>query len=294
VTNLGPWAVRAVWFVLPLAAGPAIADALDGASSPVQLAAAVLLWAGWTATLVATLVPRATSLTAVRLAAPAGAVAVVAAAIHGPAGVDDAVALAAGVLVLAAAWSGITTDAFVDGSSYGDERRFALRSPVALLVGAAPVAWALAVAAPATGVLLLAAEAWVPGAALLAVGLPGIAVGVPAIHRLSRRWLVLVPAGLVVHDHVALPDPVLLRRATLRSIGAAPAEAEGDPDTLDLTLGASGLVLALVLVEATELPVAEGRGRRRTVATLEARAVLVAPARPGAFLAAAKGRLPVV
>lgn len=293
MTNVGPWAIRVTWFVLALAAGPALADALDGASTPVQLAAAALLWGGWTATLVATLVPRASSLTGVRLAAPGAAVAVVAAAVHGPTGGDDAAALAAVVLVLAAAWSGITTDAFVDGSSYGDERRFALRSPVSLLVGAAPVAWLLAVGAPALGVLLLAARAWVPGALLVAIAVPGIRLGVPALHRLSRRWLVLVPAGLVVHDHVALPDPVLLRRSTLRSVGAAPAAAEGDPDTLDLTLGAPGLVVALVLAGPTELPVAEGRGRQRTVTTRDASAVLVSPARPGAFLAAAEGRLPV-
>lgn len=293
MTNVGPWAVRVAWFALPVLAGPALADALDGASSAVQRTAAVLLWGGWTATLVATLVPRATSLTAIRMAAPAAAVAVVAAAVHGPTGGDDALALAAGVLVLATAWAAITTDAFVDGSSYGDERRFALRSPVALLIGAAPVAWLLAVAAPAVGILLLAAEAWLPGAALVAAGVPGARLGVPALHRLSRRWLVLVPAGLVLHDHVALPDPVLLRRAILRAVGPAPVEAVEDGSTLDATLGAPGLVLALELVEPTELPVAVGAGRRRTVATRTATRVLVAPARPGAFLAAARARLPV-
>lgn len=293
MTEVGPWAVRVVWFVLPLLAGPALADALDGASSPVQRTAGALLWAGWTATLAAALVPRASSLTALRLAGPAAAAAVVAAAVHGPTGGDDAVALAAAVLVLAAVWSGTTADAFVDGSSYGDERRFALRSPPSLLVGAAPAAWLLAVAAPAVGALLLAARAWVPGGLLLLLGAGGVRLGVPAIHKLARRWLVLVPAGLVVHDHVALPDPILLRRATLRAVRpAVPADA-GDPGTLDATLGAPGLVLALELVEPTELPVAEGAGPRRTVATRTAERVLVVPARPGAFLRAAAARLPV-
>lgn len=292
MTKVGPWLVRGAWFVLPLLAGPALADALDDASSPVQLAAAALLWGGWTAGMVATLVPRAASLTAIRLAAPAAAVASAAAAVHGPTGGDDAVALAAAVLVLGAAWSGVTTDAFVDGSSYGDERRFALRSPLTLLAAAA-VAWVLAVAAPSAGILLLAAKAWLPGALLLAVGAVGVGLGVPAMHRLSRRWLVLVPAGLVVHDHVALPDPVLLRRSTLRSIRPAVADAAGDPAMLDASLGAPGLVLALELVEPTELPTAEGAGRHRRVATVVAERVLVTPVRPGAFLAAARGRLPV-
>jgi hypothetical protein len=292
VTKVGPWLVRGAWFVLPLLAGPALADALDGASSPVQLTAAVLLWGGWTAGMVATLVPRAVSLTAIRLAAPAAAVAITAAAVHGPAGGDDAVALAAAVVVLAAAWSGVTTDAFVDGSSYGDERRFALRSPLTLLAAAA-VAWVLAVAAPGVGLLLLAAKAWLPGALLLAVGAVGVGLGVPALHRLSRRWLVLVPAGLVVHDHVALPDPVLLRRATLRAIRPAAETDADDPATLDASLGAPGLVLTLELVEPTDLPVAEGTGRHRRVATVVAERMLVTLVRPGAFLAAAAPRLPV-
>jgi hypothetical protein len=293
VTEVGPWAVRVVWLVLPPLAGPALGDALDDVSAPVQLTAAVLLWGGWTATLVATLVPRASSLTALRIAVPAAAAAVVVAAVHGPRGGDDAVALAAAVLALAAGWAGVTADAFVDGSSYGDERRFVLRAPVSLLVGAAPVAWLLAVLAPVVGALLLAARAWVPGALLLLVGAAGVRLGVPAIHTLSRRWLVLVPAGLVVHDHVALPDPILLRRATLATVRpAAPADAE-HPGTLDASLGAPGLVLAIELAGPTELPVAEGSGRTRTVATRTADRVLVVPARPGAFLRAAAGRLPV-
>lgn len=290
VGEVGPWAVRVTWFAVPLLAAPALGGALADASTPVQLVAALLLWGGWTAGLVATLVPRASSLTVLRAVAPAAVVATVAAAVHGPAGVDDAVAITGAVLALAAATAAVTTDAFVDGSSYGDERRFGLRTPLAVLVGPAAIAWLLAVATPAVGLLLLASRAWVPGIVLAVVGAAGVRLGVPALHRLSRRWLVLVPAGLVVHDHVALPDPVLLRRQTLLGAGPAEVGAIDDPDALDVTLGAPGLVLALSLVEPTELPIAVGVGRRRTVATRIATRVLVAPARPGAFLRAAGER----
>jgi hypothetical protein len=293
MASTGVWAVRATWIAVALGAAPALGDALHGASRPVQLTASIGLWAGWLAVLVAALVPRASSLTAVRVGAPSALAAVVAAAVHGPSGTDDAVALGVAAAAVAAAWWAATADAFVDGSSYGDERRFALRSPPALLLGAVPIAWALAVAAPAVAALLLAARSWVLGGLLAALGAAGIRLGAPALHRLSRRWLVLVPAGLVVHDHLALPDPVLLRRGTLRGVAPVPATTAAALDDLDLRLGAGGLPLGIELVAPTELPVATGRGRNRAVETVVARRVVVAPGRPGAFLAAAAARLPV-
>jgi hypothetical protein len=288
VAATGPWAIRISWLLLPLLAGPALADALDVSSGAVQAVAAIGLWLAWTAVLVATLVPRAASLTVVRAGAPGALAAAVAAAIHGPAGVDDALALGAGVAVVAAAWWSVTADAFVDGSSYGDERRFALRTPPAVLLGPAPVAWLLAVLAPAAAALLLAAEQWAVGVLVALVAVAGVVLGWPALHRLSRRWLVLVPAGLVVHDHLVLADPILLRRATLAGVGPAPAVL--DEGALDLTSGAGGLVVALELRRATELPLAEGGGSRRRVVPRTATSVLVAPVRPGAFLTAARAR----
>jgi hypothetical protein len=275
------------WALVAVLAGPAYADALDGASRPVQVVASATLWLGWTAVLIATLVPRASSLTAVRVGAPAPLAAAVVAAVHGPFGADDAVALTAGVVVAAAAVWPAAVDAFVDGSSYGSERRFALRTPPALLLAGAPAAWVLGVVVPATGLLLLAARAWVAGAVVLAVGVAGARLGVPALHRLSRRWLVFVPAGLVVHDHLALADPVLLRRPTFRALGPAPAGTTAH----DLTLGAGGLPLELALGGEVDVPVARPlrRGRREAV-LVRAGAFLVAPLRPGAVLAEARER----
>lgn len=283
----GEWPFRVAWATLAVTAGPALGDTLADASRPVQVVASAGLWLGWAAVLAVSLVPRASSLTVLRLAAPAPLAGAVAAAVHGPAGVDDAVALAAGVAVAAAAVWPATADAFVDGSSYGAERRFALRTPPSLLVAAAPLAWALAVAAPAAGALLLAAGAWPAGAAVAVVGVAGVRLGVPALHRLSRRWLVFVPAGLVLHDHLALADPVLLRRPTFSSVGPARVGTNAH----DLTLGAGGLVLELALGGEVEVPVARPlpRGRREAVLARADR-FLVAPVRPGAVLAEARER----
>ena len=290
LTEPGPWPLRVSWVLVALLAGPALADSLDRTSAAVRDTATVGLWAGWMAVLVASLVPRASTLTVVRMGVPAALAATVGAAIHGPAGADDAVAIAASVAAVAAAWWAVTADVFVDGSSYGDERRFALRSPPSLLVVAAPLAWVLAVVVPAVAVLALAVGAWALGLVAALVGIVGVRLGVPAIHRLSRRWLVLVPAGLVVHDHLALADPVLLRRTAVRGLGPAPAGPPAD-GVVDLTLGAGGLVVQVALAQELDLPVAVGQGRKRTVEARPAAGLLVAPGRPGAFLRVSGPRL---
>ena len=120
---------RALWVVLPLVAGPALAGALDGRSGALGLVGAVLAWGAWTGVLVAALVPSTVSLTVCRVLAPGAAattVWAVAASSGGDVGevraVDGlglVVATAAAVVVMAPRLG----DAFVDGSSYGPERR---------------------------------------------------------------------------------------------------------------------------------------------------------------------------
>jgi hypothetical protein len=273
----GPWAFRVIWATLAVGAGPALAESLSTASRPVQVVASLGLWAGWAGVLLASLVPRASSLTVLRLGAPAPLVATAAAALHDASDRvgDDAVALGLAAAVAGIALLPTIADAFVDGSSYGAERRFALRTPPSVLLGPAPMAWLLAVGAPATAALLLAAESWIAGGVLGVAGAAGIRLGVPALHRLSRRWLVFVPAGVVVHDRSALPEPVLLPRRTIARLGPALAGS----DAHDLTLGATGLALELAFTTPVEL-----------AAGVTAERALVAPLRPGAVVAEARDR----
>jgi hypothetical protein len=286
VDRLGTWPARVTWLALPLLIGTALADALADASTPVQWLAAVGLWGGWAVVLVATLVPRALSLTVLRVAVPAAALAaVVAVAVGDSAGVWRVAALVGAILAGVAAFLPSTGQAFVDGESYGDEQRFPLRVPGPVLAGPLLVAWAGAVAGVAAGPLLLACRLWVPGALALAVGLPVAWRCARSLHLLATRWVVLVPAGFVLHDPMVLTDPVLFRRASVRSLG--PAEA--GTDALDLTCGALGLALEARLVEETPLPrMPQRRGDPST--TVDAKAVLFTPSRPGALLTAARGR----
>lgn len=283
--SLGAWPARVTWFVVPVLLGPAVGGALDSASRPVQLVVSIGLWAGWAVVLVATLVPSTVSLTALRVAAPAAVVAAVAAIVaDGPSTATVMGLVGALVAALAAFWPG-TGEAFVAGSSYGDERRMPLRVPGPLLAGPLVLVWAVAAAGVAAGPLLLAARQWLVGALALAIGLPAAAVAVRSLHTLARRWLVFVPSGVVVHDPLALAEPVLLRRADVRSFGPAPA----DTTALDLTRGALGLALEVTVAPPVSLVLAAGGGGGVSEATTAA-ALLVSPTRPGAALVEARRR----
>ncbi len=280
------WAFRLAWLSLPFLAGPALGAALDDASTPVRTLAATGLWVGWAVVLGASLVTSTVSLTVLRIGAPAAVAAAVAAALAGhvsPGGL--AVTTASAAVALAAPLGA----AFVQGSAYGDETRLPLRPPGLLLLGPIELAWAGAVAGVIAGPLLLAARQWVAGAAALLVGLPVAAVCGRALHQLARRWLVFVPAGLVVHDPVGLVDSVLVRRADLASVGPAPAGTQA----LDLTQRALGLALEVRLRPGTTVAVLQRSGRDQAPATPAA--LLVGPTRPGEAVAEARRRrLPVV
>jgi hypothetical protein len=273
------WALRAGWLAMPLTVGPAIADGLESASTPVQVVAAAMAWTAWGAVLVALLVPRTVGLTAVRIGAPAALAAAI--WVSARAGVDVAEvvaltwtsAIAAAVLFVPA-----IADAFVDGSSYGPERRMTLRVPGSLLLGPIELTWALTVAALVAGPLLLAAKAWVAGVIALALGAVAARFGIQALHRLSRRWLVFVPAGIVLHDPVVLGEALLFPKRMVRSLGPA---ARGSTAT-DVTGRALGLVLEVQLTETSK------------VRSVDTDRLLFSPARPGALLREARKRgLPV-
>jgi hypothetical protein len=280
-------AVRIAWFALPLTAGPALADALSDASTPVQAVASILAWAAWGGIAVAVLVPRTVSLTALRIGAPAAlAVAVVATVRAGDIGPAEVVAIAWTALLAALVlFVPVVTDAFVDGSSYGPEQRMALRTPAPLFLGPVELAWLVVVAGIAAGPLLLAAKAWVLGAIAIAVAAVAVRPAARSLHQLSRRWLVFVRNGFVLHDPLTLADPVLFPKQEVRSLGPAPADAESD--ATDLTGRALGLVLEIRLADAIKIGVIEGRGRSANVDTDR---LLFTPARPGALLSEARER----
>jgi hypothetical protein len=282
--TLGLWPLRAIWILIPFTTGVLIDAALDGRLTSFRIGTRAIFWTLWGLVLVAMLVPRVATLTFVRVVVAAGP----GAALWATAATEvDARALTGLVVALVAALAVLLApvgEAFVDGSSYGDERRMPLRPPVAVLAGPVPFAWAVAVAGSLAGPMLLLAQRWIVGLAVTVVGVPLAAAAVRALHQLSRRWVVFVPAGFVLHDHLALREPVLFGRNDVVGLGPAPAGTGAH----DLTAGAAGLALQVDFALPVEVaPSSPGDEVTELVGITQ---FLFMPTRPGHVLLEAERR----
>jgi hypothetical protein len=248
------------WASQVILAGPAAADALGTWSSPGRLLASVLLWAVWGAVLIATLVPRPGGLTALRVAAALGVVLALA-AVPSTSPVAALAAVAGTAAVAAAALTPSVGFHFVNGAAYGDERRFPLRVPTALLLGPLPLAVVVVGLGLVTGPLLLADGRYVAGALALLAGLPAAWAAGRSLYALSQRWAVLVPAGLVVKDPLTMVDPVLFPRERIASLRPLPFPTAPADDIVDLRLGTVKGSLVLELTDEAVLYRTQGRRR---------------------------------
>lgn len=283
-----PWALRACWVATGAVGASAIANAVDDRSAAVESMATWGAATGWVIGVAAMAIPATISLTATRVVVPLAVPVAVAALGAGATAATGAAFIAVAMVGVVIAGSGELGHVFVQASAYGDEERFPLRPPFGYLV-IASVAWCAWAAALLTGPLLLAARSWPAGVVLSAVAIAGTVLLARRWHQLSRRWLVLVPAGVVLHDPVVLGETLMLRRSQVAGLRLAPAGTEA----LDLTGPTTGhaievTVTAPVTALFTPTPtVPQGRAVHLT-------ALLAAPSRPGLVLAAARRRrLPV-
>jgi hypothetical protein len=283
------WALRLAWVTLPVTAGAAVSAAIDDWSSAPRVVAEVMLWGAWAVGLLAVLAPRPLGLTALRVVAPAFVLVAVLAAIDGSASAPAAIgALVATVVSLALASGHDIARAAAAAGAYGDEQRFLLRTPPALFLAPLPVARLTLAAAVAVPPLLLADEQWVLGLVLLVLAVPVVLVLTRALHGLSRRWAVLVPAGFVLVDPLTLSDPVLFLREHVAALQAEPAGAAPD-GVLDLRLGAAAGSVSARFDEPAELQ-RRTPGRRGAAVTVRAAVLWFAVAQRTEFLAHAQAR----
>jgi hypothetical protein len=277
------WLLRAIWITLPLSAGGAAADAISTWNTAPRVVAALLLWLAWGAGTLALLAPHPVGLTGERVIAPSFAVvAVVAAWSSNVAALDAAIAIVATLAAAALVAGPDFALAAANAVAYGDERRYPLRTPPALFFGPIPLARTVVAAGIAAGPLLIADDHIVVGVLALAVGAPAVVFGSRSLHSLSRRWIVLVPAGVVMIDPLTLPDPVLFVRSQVRALRAAKADAPVPDEGVDLRLGATMGTVAMALSERTDL--VKAAPARRTSATISTSCLLVAVVRRRQFL----------
>ncbi len=282
------WAARLGWLVVAIVGGTAIGEALSDHGRPVQVLGTAAAWTGWACGAIALAIPSVVTLTIVRAVVPASLVVAAVAIIDRRDPTTGiallAPALATSALVATAEFGRV----FIQASAYGAESRFGLRPPIGYLIASIgtwlPTVVALVLAVPA-----LAGQAWILGTVCLVVAALGLALLPRRWHQLSRRWLVLVPAGIVVHDPVVLTDTLMLARRTIAAIalddlGAATRTAA------DLTGPTPGPAVEIRLGAAATAAVApthaHSDGR-----TIRLAALVVSPTRPGAFVreAAAAG-----
>lgn len=283
-----PWVLRIVWIGVLVAGGAAIDEATAGTTDSFADAVRSISLAGWFAGVCAMAVPAVVSLTAVRLVVPMAVPVAFLALVSGADVGSGAAFLVLAVLATVVAGSALLGRVFVQASAYGEEDRHLLRPPAAYLL-AAGVSWAVGAALTIAAAVLLADGRWVTGAltALAAVGV-GV-LGWPRWHRLSRRWFVIVPIGIVIHDQLVLAETVMLRRQEIAGMRLAPA----DTDAADLTGPAAGHAIEVATHESTTVIFAATPRKPRGTA-IHLRSCLVAPSRPGeALRAAARRRLPV-
>lgn len=283
------WLLRALWFVLPVTAGAAISDALANEPDGTRLAITIGAWVLWAVGLACTAILLPLTLTGIRMLAPAAAVATLW-AVTDESGALGLVGLAISCGAALVAFSSLVGDRMVDGASYGDERRMLLRPPTRLALSAVPFAWAIAVAGITAGPLLLATERWIPGVILTALGLPLTGLAARALHQLSRRWIVFVPTGFVLHDLNVLTEPVLFRRTAVERLGPA---IDGTP-AKDLSNRAAGLLIECELTDAAPLGLRTLDRSATSAEMLDVRRFLFTPTLPGELLNEAERRnLPV-
>lgn len=279
IDRLVPWTLRAAW----VAAGLTVADLLDGLEGSdgsawtwLQIGLAV----AWIVGAIAATFPAVRSLTIVRALFPLTVPVTIAGWIGG--GGADSVAFALAASLVAATLAG--TAEFgrdcVQASAYGAEDRHLLRPPPAYLA-AAVISWLLAASAVTAGGSLLASGDALVGGALLTGGAAFAVWASPRWHRLSRRWLVIVPAGVVVHDHLVLAETLMVTRSELAGVVLAPAGTTA----ADLTGPAGGHALEI----STRAPVTAVLAATPTHPggrAIHLTAALVAPSRPGAAMRA--------
>ena len=246
----------------------------DDASRSVSWVLLTWGWLLWTSVGASLLVPSPTSLTIIRMVVPLSVVASIVA--------EQPLAVFCSVVALILCASPAFVDAMVQGGAYGDEKRFALRTPLPYVVPAV-IAWMLYTASLLGGTLLLAAGQYVAGAVLVAIGIFLTRTIPRRLHRLARRWLVLVPVGIVVHDHLVLHETIMAPKQKVLSV----ARTSDVGEAADLTGGVFGERITVALTEADKVILSKITAKALgTTEALHVKMFCIAPRRLNAALSA--------
>jgi hypothetical protein len=266
--------------------GAGVGGLLDDRSTAVQMTGSTLAWAVWGTVVIASYISHPITLTVLRIGTPVVAGFMIFVVFNqGTSGghiISKAVSAAVSVAVLLLSFSAEIGSIYVQASAYGDEKRFALRPPVVLIAPillSALFAELSIIAFP----LLVAARNWT----VAAISLSGVYVStkylLPRIHLLSRRWLVFVPAGVVIHDEIVLSTNLMIRKQELSQIKLARENSAA----ADLSALTWGVPLEFSFNKPLDISLTSiGAKHLNTVSAIHAQSVLIATSRPGAVISA--------
>lgn len=279
------WITRITWMIAALLPNSLTAD-IDRLGSNANLVLDAQSWTLWAFVLVALWVPHPIALTASRMLSPL--VVLLIGARLGSADWSPSVVLAA--LLAAVVCVLVFTAEFgseqAQAGAFGNERRFLLRLPAPLVLPLI-LGWLLFAVAVIGAPLVAASTNWIVGVPSVVVALVVSWFAPQRLHQLSKRWLVRVPAGWVVHDAVLLADNILVRTHELQSMAIAPSTTEA----FDLTGLTGGTPIEICMRDSTTVRLTPFAARvTKTLDVVHTKAILVAPTRASAPLS----KLPLI
>ncbi|MBI4884884.1 MAG: hypothetical protein HY826_12605 [Actinobacteria bacterium] len=287
-TNAGLQATRVLWLATALVLTLAIDGAAEGRQAIAGTVSTPAWWGVCALVVVALVVCGPVALTVVRIVVPTSVAVAGVTVILGASAMRGGGAVAVAILASVSAFTAETGEAMVQVAAYGDERRLPLRVPAAMQLPMA-VSWLLWSAASLGGFLAIAADRAILGYGLLLVACALTWILSRRFHRFSCRWLVSVPAGIVVHDHFVLAETLMVMRPNVERAQLALAGT----DAADLSGPAAGHALEITLRESTPVVFAATASHPKGRA-IHATAFLTAPSRPGRALhALADRKIPV-
>ncbi len=231
----------------------AIADYATLAGTATRIA----LWALWAVAFLCILVPSCTALTCLRLAAPSNLAVVLFTILATDSwSPRSLVSVMLSLICVSTVFSAEVGNAFAQLSAYGDERRFLLRCPTDMVIVQC-LMWTLWVATAITAISFFNDENWIAGT-VFAVLTAGLSYILPSrFHRFSRRWLVGVPAGVVIHDSFALAETAMFMKQSIAHIGIETNSENSE--AADLSGGCRGPSITISLREFDKVILAATR-----------------------------------
>jgi hypothetical protein len=277
------WVLRVLVAILPFI-GAGVGEIFTQSSTKLQFTATGLAWLVWAVCVFSVFLLHPITLTVLRLTTPVITATLLYVAITTTVESHQIVSAAIGVAVLLLSFNGEIGTAFVQASAYGDEKRFLLRPPVALVAPVVLIA-SILISAIVSAPLFLASNNLPVGISCAVVAIFGIWFFARRIHQLSQRWFVFVPAGFVVHDETLLGTNLMIRKHDLTSMQLA----KRDTQAADLTALTWGVPLELTFKQPQDVALTSISAKHlKALSAIHASAVLIAPSRPGAVLLAAK------